>query len=174
MTEIVLELTHPNTIITMSSITRDEMSDSQNPFRAGAEGNALRNFQDAMQAKRDREIGSQDSTIFLADLQRANLAHEFEKRIIAAIRRFESALDIEQEVGVRLVTFGQSVTIHVDTVHCWNPSLIVFRGTSEGRPIELIQHITQLSFLLIAMPKPDPTAPARRFGFGPPDADQAG
>ena len=49
----------------------------------------------------------------------------------------------------------------------WNPSLITFRGvTDDGSPVELIQHVTQISVLLMKLPRKDPSKPKRPIGFG--------
>lgn len=74
--------------------------------------------------------------------------------------------DGEHEVGLRLVTFGQTVVIHVEDLGYYNPSLIRFYGTVEdGSPVELVQHISQISFLLVAVKKKDPSKPKRKIGF---------
>ncbi|MGB9074710.1 MAG: DUF6173 family protein [Terriglobales bacterium] len=96
----------------------------------------------------------------------ANLASEFHKRLTEWISNFDTALDQEHEVGVRLVTFGQTVVFHLKSIAYWNPSLISFSGTLEdGSPVELIQHVSQISVLLMKLPRKDPSAPKRPIGF---------
>lgn len=96
----------------------------------------------------------------------SNHASEFHKRLTRWINDFDSALDQEHEVGVRLVSFGQSVTFHLESLGYWNPSLILFRGTLEaGEPVELIQHVSQISVLLMKVKRRDPGAPKRKIGF---------
>jgi hypothetical protein len=81
---------------------------------------------------------------------------------------------------MKLVTFGQAITFHVTGLGYANPSLNFFRGeTANGDRLRPIQHVSQISFVLMAMPKPDPDQPKRPFGFAqahePMDAgDQAG
>ena len=95
-----------------------------------------------------------------------NLASEFHKRLIQMIAEFEISLDEQHEVGMRLVSFGQNVTLRVEGIGYFNPSLIRFFGTTEaGAPVELIQHISQISFLLMAVNKADPANPPKRIGF---------
>jgi hypothetical protein len=95
-----------------------------------------------------------------------NLASEFYRRLADWIQRFDDSLDEEHEVGVRLVSFGQSVTFHLQDMSYWNPSLISFKGvTQEGDPVELIQHVSQISILLLTMRRSDPRQPKRRVGF---------
>lgn len=97
----------------------------------------------------------------------ANYASEFHKRLVDWIRRFDDTLDQNHEVGVRLVSFGQSVTFHLEDLGFWNPSLISFKGhTEEGAPVELIQHVSQISVLLVRLPREDPNRPKRPIGFG--------
>lgn len=113
-----------------------------------------------------RKNEAMDSTNFLADVQRSNLASEFAKHLLSQIRRFDSELDTEHEVGIKLVSFGQSITFHVDSIGFYNPSLVVFVGlTEDSNRVELIQHTSQINFLLLALPKLQPNQPKREIGF---------
>lgn len=97
-----------------------------------------------------------------------NLASEFHKRIMEMILDFESELDEEHEIGVKLVNFGQTVQFNITGIGYYNPSLIHFYGQTEsGNRIELVQHVSQISFLLMSMKKvdPDPEVPPKRIGF---------
>jgi hypothetical protein len=96
----------------------------------------------------------------------ANQASEFCKRLSKWIDEFDRTLDAEHEVGVRLVSFGQTVVFHLEGIRCWNPSLILFIGrTDEGHPVELIQHVTQISILLMTLPRRNPGEPKQPIGF---------
>ena len=80
---------------------------------------------------------------------KSNYASEFYKRLVEWINKYETGLDPEHEVGVRLVSFGREVIFHLTSISYWNPSLIKFEGTlDDGTPVELIQHVTQISILL--------------------------
>ena len=82
-------------------------------------------------------------------IAKANYASEFYKRLVSWINDFESSLDREHEVGIRLVSFGREVVFHLTDISYWNPSLIRFNGMLEdGSPVELIQHVSQISVLL--------------------------
>lgn len=95
-----------------------------------------------------------------------NLASEFHDRLVQMINKFDEELDQDHEVGMRLVTFGQSITFHVEDIGYWNPSLIRFYGKLEnGSPVELIQHVSQISFLLMAVKRLNPEQPKRKIGF---------
>jgi len=125
---------------------------------------------DSLNEETRRKSHAADSINFLADLQRASLASAFAEKLRMAILHFDASLDADHEVGMRLVTFGQAITFHVEDVRYHNPSLIFFRGTTDdGHRVELIQHLSQISFLLLKLPKPDPNQPKRRFGFYPPE-----
>ncbi|GGI53577.1 DUF6173 family protein [Oxalicibacterium solurbis] len=95
-----------------------------------------------------------------------NLADEFHRRLIQWINNFHRSLDENHEVGARLVSFGQSVTFHIDDIGYWNPSLISFRGKNEnGEAVELIQHVSQISILLVALKRENLSQPKRPIGF---------
>ena len=95
-----------------------------------------------------------------------NLASEFHLRLINWINDFHKNLDNEHEAGARLVNFGQSVTFHIEDISYWNPSLISFIGKNEiGEPVELVQHVSQISILLVAMKRENIEAPKRPIGF---------
>ncbi|MBD2247559.1 DUF6173 family protein [Nostoc sp. FACHB-888] len=128
--------------------------------------NSLHGIQRTLINENTRKSKALDSTNFLADLQRLSLASQQAKILIKQINDFDESLDSDQEVGVRLVYFGQSITFHVSNIGYFNPSLIVFLGlTEEGKPIQLIQHVSQISFLLMALPKLNPEKPKKRIGF---------
>jgi hypothetical protein len=96
----------------------------------------------------------------------ANMASEFHRRLMQWISDFEATLDQAHEVGARLVNFGQSVVFHLRNICFWNPSLIRFDGTmDDGSPVQLIQHVTQISVLLTKLPRKDPSKPKRAIGF---------
>jgi hypothetical protein len=78
-------------------------------------------------------------------------------------------------VGVRLVSFGQSVTFHLENIGYWNPSLISFSGfTENGEPVELIQHVSQISVLLVKVKRKDLSKPKKPIGFAQYSDDEKG
>jgi Family of unknown function (DUF6173) len=102
-----------------------------------------------------------------------NYASEFHKRLVKWINNFDASLDEKHEVGIRLVSFGQTVTFHLQNLGYWNPSLISFTGTMEsGAPVELIQHVSQISILLMKVERKDPDKPKRPIGFTANDSDE--
>lgn len=102
----------------------------------------------------------------LAEARESEYASGFCKRLVEMINEFDESLDDEHEVGMRLVTFGQAVTFHVTDIGYYNPSLIRFYGKmDDGSDVELIQHISQISFLLMAVKRINPQEPKKRIGF---------
>ena len=81
------------------------------------------------------------------------------------IEEFQDSLDDDHEVGIQLASFGQSILLNVIDIGYSNPCLIHFYGYYNGNKAHLIQHVNQLSFLLISVPKSDPEKPAKRIGF---------
>jgi hypothetical protein len=85
-------------------------------------------------------------------------------RLVEYIKDFETQLDNDHEIGARLVSFGQTITFHIQDMGYYGPDIISFDGTNDqGEKIKLIQHISQLSVLLIAMKSQHETP--RRIGF---------
>lgn len=95
-----------------------------------------------------------------------NLASEFYRKIKKMILDFDDKLSDTEIVGARLASFGQSVVFNITGVGYSNPSLIIFTGTTEGGDdVTLVQHVTQISFLLVAVKKEEPELPKRKIGF---------
>lgn len=89
-------------------------------------------------------------------------------RLMEYIKDFEEGLDDEHEVGARLVSFGQAVVFHIQRLGFYGPDIITFYGTDEqGQALQLIQNVSQLSVLLMAMKKQ--ADKPRRIGFLRPD-----
>ncbi|TWI59224.1 DUF6173 family protein [Halalkalibacter nanhaiisediminis] len=94
------------------------------------------------------------------------LASQYYEKLVNMIREFEKNLDHLQEVGVRLVSFGQTIQFHIENIGYYDPSLIRFYGRLEnGSRVELIQHVSQISFLLMAVKRLDPSKPKNKIGF---------
>lgn len=57
-------------------------------------------------------------------------------------------------MGARLISFGQALTFHMMAIGYTAPSLVTFYGlTDSGDRVQLVQHVSQLSFLLMAVKK---------------------
>ncbi len=95
-----------------------------------------------------------------------SLAREFYNRLVEWINDFDSKLDQGREVGVRLVTFGKAVVFHLTDIVYKNQSLISFIVVTEKQePIELIQHVSQISVLLMKMKRINLNEPKKKIGF---------
>jgi len=87
-------------------------------------------------------------------------------RIVAYIREFETNLDRNHEIGARMVSFGDTVQFHIVDMGYWNPDIVTFDGLDDaGRRMKLIQNVSQLNVLLVAMPKRIDHEEPRRIGF---------
>ena len=104
----------------------------------------------------------------MRDHSMADYAYEV---ILKRIKEFQDELDDEHEVALQLASFGQSITLAVTAIGYSNPSTLVFYGYVNGRPATLIQHMSQLNFLLLSVQKQDPGKPPRRIGFELPTED---
>jgi hypothetical protein len=89
------------------------------------------------------------------------------QRLLKYIGQFEMQLDRDHEIGGRFVAFGDDTHFHIADVGYWNPDIITFDGLDKGgNRVKLIQHVSQLNVLLVAVRKTTPpTEPPRRIGF---------
>lgn len=87
------------------------------------------------------------------------------KKLVDQIKAFEDILDQNHEVAIRLASFGTSILMSVENIGYQNPDMLYFYGKVNGEEAQLIQHTSQLNFLLLAIQKHDPQKPPRRIGF---------
>lgn len=95
------------------------------------------------------------------------LASDMYNRIVALINKFESNLPEDMQAGGRLVSAG-NITFSIQDVGYWDPNMIVFYGelSSDGAKVELVQHLSQLNLLLVAVKRTDNIEKPRRvIGF---------
>ena len=101
-----------------------------------------------------------------AEAHEAQSAAGCVRRLEAQIRLFESELDADHDVGIRLVNFGSEITFQVTDIGAVEPDLIIFTGkTPAGAPVRLLQHRNQIDFLLTTLERADPEQPKRPVGF---------
>lgn len=87
------------------------------------------------------------------------------ERLTRQIAAFEEKLAAEEEVGGKVASGPGDQLFHIEDVGWWGPDMIMFYGRNgEGRPVQLIQHYTQLNVLLTPVRK-QAERPARRIGF---------
>lgn len=86
-------------------------------------------------------------------------------RLVQYIRNFESQLDAHHEVAMGFAGSDAGV-LTIEGVGYFAPDILTFFGRDEdGMKTQLVQHVSQLSVLLRAVPKSRPEEPARRIGF---------
>ncbi|WP_143750482.1 MULTISPECIES: DUF6173 family protein [unclassified Mesorhizobium] len=88
----------------------------------------------------------------LPTVELRNPARSAYQHIIKSIIAFEKKLDANEEIGARLVNFGMGETVHIEGVGYWEEDFLTFYGkNADGNPVELIQHVSQLNVLLVAI-----------------------
>ena len=105
----------------------------------------------------------------------AHYASWMHERIIRQINDFEEGLPDDMEAGGRFVSSCDGTTYNIKDVSYWNPDMIIFDCLSQnGEKIRLLQHVSQLNLLLVAVPrKDDLTHPRRKIGFHSQDSPPA-
>lgn len=92
----------------------------------------------------------------------AEWAHD---RLVMYIRNFESELDAEQEIAMGFAS-DETGVLRIEGLGFFEPDIITFYGRDDdGAKTQLIQHVTQLSVTLRAVPKEAKAEPPRRIGF---------
>lgn len=85
-------------------------------------------------------------------------------RVAHHIIEFEKILSPDQEIGGRFVSAPKEGVFHIENISYAGGDMLIFHGhDSESRPIMLLQHYSQMSVLLCAIPKEKDKA--RRIGF---------
>ena len=102
----------------------------------------------------------------IASAPQINPAKWVYDQLVELVEQFESGLNDEQETGLKIISLGNAEIYRVERIDYRNPYLLVFHClTSNGAEATLIQHYSQLNFLLVVLPKLDAQKPARRIGF---------
>ena len=98
---------------------------------------------------------NQEMTKLLEEQARAAAeAHEAQsaaacvRRLEAQIRLFESELDADHDVGIRLVNFGSEITFQVTDIGSVEPDLIIFTGNVVARQNNSVQYADRLEVYL--------------------------
>ena len=95
----------------------------------------------------------------------ASTAGEVCSRLQVVFDAFISTLRPDEELGLALTSFGNAREISVETVTALGPNLLQIDGYENEQRVTLVQHISQLSFLLIPLKAQPPEAPRRAIGF---------
>ncbi|MDA7424972.1 DUF6173 family protein [Thalassococcus lentus] len=92
----------------------------------------------------------------------AEWAHE---RLVLYLQAFEQQLDNEHEVAMGFAG-GEAGVLRIEGLGYFDPDIVTFYGTDpSGARMQLIQHVSQLSVVLRAMPKEVEQEEPRRIGF---------
>ena len=79
-------------------------------------------------------------------------AEEVFEHLSERMAEFQKGLAENEELGVKLANYGEAAEIHVRQMAYSNPNLIEFGGVdTNGNEVVLVQHISQLNFLLTAL-----------------------
>ena len=112
---------------------------------------------------------SLDSSLEIRDYNMADWKYE---KIKEQIEEFQSDLSDDVDVCVALSSFGSSMLMQVTEIGYQNPDMLYFYGYVNGHEAQLIQHVSQLNFLLMTVKKEDPKSAPRRIGFGANEDDE--
>ncbi|WP_417727884.1 hypothetical protein [Roseovarius sp.] len=87
------------------------------------------------------------------------------ERLILYIQNFEETLDEAHEVAMGFAGSDTGV-IRIEGMGYFEPDIITFYGQDQiGMRTQLVQHVSQLSVMLRALPKQTETAEPNRIGF---------
>lgn len=87
------------------------------------------------------------------------------ERLILYIKNFEEQLDNEHEIAMGFVG-GDAGVLRIEGIGFFDPDVLTFYGTDgEGSKTQLIQHVSQLSVMLRALPKQADHVEPNRIGF---------
>ncbi len=87
------------------------------------------------------------------------------ERLILYIQNFEQQLDAQHEVAMGFAG-SEAGILRIEGMGYFDPDIVTFYGTDPtGARTQLIQHVSQLSVILRALPKEVDTAEPRRIGF---------
>ncbi|KIC11873.1 hypothetical protein RA19_04350 [Leisingera sp. ANG-M1] len=87
------------------------------------------------------------------------------ERLILYIQNFEQQLDGEHEVAMGF-TGGDAGVLRIEGMGYYDPDILTFYGSEgNGSKTQLVQHVSQLSVMLRAVPKARQEEPANRIGF---------
>ncbi|NHF73636.1 DUF6173 family protein [Paracoccus xiamenensis] len=101
-----------------------------------------------------------------ADQATLRAAEEVFNHLLARVKEFQASLPEHHELGIQLANFGGERAVHVRGMGFRNPNIIEFYGLLEGlTQVAVVQHVSQLNFMLVAVP-PAPEQPPYRIGFG--------
>lgn len=130
--------------------------------------------QEASAIPRRREVHSDPDTapctevpdeVTQTPLEQKSPAEWAYERLILYIQNFEEQLDAEHEVAMGFAG-GEAGVIRIEGMGFFDPDIVTFYGTDgDGVKTQLIQHVSQLSVVLRALPKEVEAEEPKRIGF---------
>ncbi len=113
--------------------------------------------------KEDLKRTLEPPTLPTLEFPNKNDAERTYEKLRKQIADFEEELELDQEIGARSVSSPLGV-FHITDIGYWGPDLLIFYGEDENKkPIELIQHYTQVNICLSSVAKSQKKP--RRIGF---------
>ena len=101
-----------------------------------------------------------------ADQATLHAAEEVFNHLLARVKDYQANLPDHHELGIQLANFGGERALHVRGMGFKNPNIIEFYGLLDGdKHVTVVQHVSQLNFLLVAVPPVAEQEPYR-IGFG--------
>lgn len=152
-----LEVTDPLSPSVRAELDRIEsLNKSLQPFQAPPfvvqQMQQQREREDRMQLAAE-ETAKRLGSIADSQYKRDNPVVEVAEELLTYIKEFEETLAPNEEVGARLVSFNQEIKFHIRNLGYATPCILHFDGvTDSGHRVRLVQHISQLNVLFIAMP----------------------
>lgn len=107
-------------------------------------------------------IAQKIEPLVMRDYSMADWKYE---KIKEQIEEFQAGLSDDVDVCVALASFGASMIMQVTDIGYQNPDMLYFYGYINGNQTQLIQHVSQLNFVLMTVKKEEPNRPPRRIGF---------
>ena len=127
----------------------------------------------AIQHQLHERARSTQKMVNAAMIQEGSTAEHVARCLYDQIINYQANLPDTDDVALRVVHFNQNTIILVENIGYIGYNLVCFYGTdSQGKPMELIQHIHQLNFLLTVAQKPVPDTPKRKIGFVYPNEEE--
>lgn len=112
------------------------------------------------------DVGAVVEALDAVNLEDKSAAEWAYERLTIYIQEFEAQLDNQHEVAMGFAG-SEAGVLQIEGMGFFDPDILTFFGTDEdGVPTQLIQHVSQLSVILRAMPKAAPAEEApKRIGF---------
>lgn len=120
----------------------------------------------SIQKQVDQNYKNRQIEVNASKIQVGSTAEQVAMHLYNEVQRYQASLPDDQDVAMMLTQFNESVQVLVKGIGYSGYNLVCFHGEdNNGKPLELIQHVQQLNFLLTVVSKPEPETPKRQIGF---------